>query len=165
VVNGTIVTHDALRSFHTDLERDRVWAFFWEIPSLARCIPGCESVVSVDEGESYTASVRRRVGPFSLSFALAVTVLDRTPPSEISIEVRGEDRRLRSEVRQEIVVRLSDAPDAKGTRGEIRAKVEVTGLLASLGANLVRMHVDQGLTDFVDAIEKALVDRSATIAQ
>ena len=164
-MSATIVTHDALRSFHADLERDRVWAFFWEIPSLARCIPGCESVVSVDEGESYTASVRRQVGPFSLRFALAVRVLDRTPPSEIGIEVRGEDRRLRSEVRQEIVVRLSDAPDAGGTRGEIRAKVEVTGLLASLGANLVRMHVDQGLTEFVDAIEIALVGTSAATAR
>ena len=160
-----IVTHDALRSFHTELERERVWAFFWDVPSLARCIPGCENVVPVEEGASYTASVRRQVGPFSLRVALVVTVVDRTPPSEISIAVRGEDRRLRSEVRQEIVVRLSDAPDAGGTRGEIRAKVEVTGLLASLGANLVRMHVDQGLTDFADAIETALAGTSAAIAR
>ncbi len=164
-MTGTVVTHDALRSFRTDLERDRVWAFFWEIPSVARCIPGCESIVSVDDGESYTASVRRNVGPFRLSFALAVTVVDQAPPSEISIEVRGEDKRLRSDVRQRIVVRLSDSPDATGTSGEISAKVEVTGLLASLGANLVRMHVDQGLTDFVDAIEKALAHRFASLAR
>jgi len=60
---------------------------------------------------------------------------------------------------------LSDSPDAIGTCGEIWARVEVTGLLASLGTNLVRMHVDHALTEFVDAIEAALAERSAAIAQ
>ena len=160
----TVVTHDALRSFDTNLDRDRVWAFFWDVPSLAGCIPGCESVVSVEEGASYTAAVRRKVGPFSLRFALAITVINRMPPCEITLEVLGEDKRLRSAVRQEILVSLSDSPGARGSRGEIRANVQVAGLLASLGANLVRMHVDQGLTDFVYAIEAQLADEPVTMA-
>ena len=160
-----MITLDAHRSFQTDLERDRVWAFFWELPSLARCIPGCESVAAAEGCGLYTASVRRQVGPFSLAFVLVVRVIDQTPPSEIRIEVRGKDERLRSDVRQEIVVRLSVSHEVVGTCGEIRAKVEVSGLLASLGANLVRLHVEQGVTDFVDAIERALADRSATIAR
>lgn len=160
----TVVTHSALRSFDTSLDRDRVWAFFWDVPSLAGCIPGCESVAAVEEAASYTAALRRKVGPFSLRFALAITVISHMPPCEIAIEVLGEDKRLRSAVRQEILVSLSDSSGTRGTRGEIRANVHVTGLLASLGANLVRMHVDQGLTDFVLAVEARLADEPVTAA-
>ena len=106
-----IVTHDALRSVHTELERERVWAFFWDVPSLARCIPGCENVVPVEEGASYTASVRRQVGPFSLRVALVVTVVDRTPPSEISIEVRGEEEAVEDVEALGVGLAISPGPD------------------------------------------------------
>ncbi|HEX5079207.1 MAG TPA: SRPBCC domain-containing protein, partial [Geminicoccaceae bacterium] len=46
---------------------DEVWAFFQDVPAVARCAPGAE--LTEDKGDGlYAGRVRVRLGPFGAQF-------------------------------------------------------------------------------------------------
>ncbi len=43
-----------------------VWAFLWDVPRLAACVPGASDVRVTEDGKRYTAVISDRVGPFKV---------------------------------------------------------------------------------------------------
>jgi|ETNmetMinimDraft_26_1059896.scaffolds.fasta_scaffold71624_2 carbon monoxide dehydrogenase subunit G len=145
-------------SFQVDSVPEQVWEFFWDVHAMARCIPGCEEVTTVEDNKTYKATVRRNMGPFLIRMPLDVTVLESTPPRLFRVQISGKDKKLRSEVHQTVSVGLTDAAPNK-TDVEIDIDITLSGLLATLGRNLVRTQIIQAMDEFVYTVHDVLVKR------
>src|SRR5439155_25045123 len=55
------------------VERERLWHFLMELPRVARCVPGVESIEVVDPS-AYRGSLKIQVGPIRLALQGTVTV-------------------------------------------------------------------------------------------
>lgn len=153
------VSEQIKHSFQVDSAPEQVWEFFWDVQAMARCVPGCEEVNTLEENKKYQAQVRRKMGPFLIRMPLEITVLESTPPKLFRVEICGKDRKLRSEINQTVSVLLSGTPENKTEVG-VEIDIALQGLLASLGKNLVRTQITQTMDEFVNTLHDALVQRS-----
>jgi hypothetical protein len=149
------MTHQVERSFEVAAHAESVWAFFWNIEGVARCIPGCADVTVTEPGKCYRALVKRKLGPFVVGIDLAIDVLERDPPRRIRVAVTGDDRKLKTQVRQTIALALCPLENGH-TTVDLAASFEIQGVLASLGKNLISMQVEQVLDDFVATLKSEL---------
>src|SRR6187399_2665845 len=122
-------------AFVVDTTRERAWAFLWDLEAVAKCVPGCEEVLTQEPSVSYKARVRRNVGPFLIRFELDITVIATLPLERIQVAVSGEDKRLRSKVQQNITVSLNDVGNGR-CQIEIITDFRLSGMLAALGEGL-----------------------------
>jgi len=56
---------------------ERVWAFVMDVPSMAKCIPGCDGVEDLGNNH-YKAVVKIKVGPIGLSLASDISIVEKT---------------------------------------------------------------------------------------
>ncbi len=154
------MTRDLEHSFRVDADRQQVWSFIWDVEAVARCIPGCKQVETLEEGKAYRARVERKLGPFSCGMDLDIAVVETRAPEYLSVEASGDDRRLRSQLKQVISLSLDEDGDP-GTTVTVNATFTLTGLLASLGENLIEAQVGQVLGDFASTLQKAILERQA----
>ena len=145
-------------AFVVDTTRERAWAFLWDLEAVAKCVPGCEEVLAQDPGLSYRARVRRNVGPFLIRFELDIAVIESVPLERIRVVVSGKDKRLRSEVQQNITVSLSDFGNSQ-CQIEINTNFRLSGMLAALGEGLLAGQIRQEIDTFVGSVKNALQER------
>jgi len=158
-----MLSQDLQQSLIVRASLAEVWAFFWDIQALAKCLSGCESVVTESEGKLYRASIRRKIAVFNIGFELEVKVIETQPPTFISLEISGHDKRLKSDIEQKLTARLQ-VLEPQVTRIEISTSITISGLLASLGKNLVSMQFAQALEDFAANVGAAIETRGSTIS-
>lgn len=147
-------------AFVVDTTRDRAWAFLWDLEAVAKCIPGCEEVLAQEPSVSYKARVRRHVGPFLIRFELDIAVIESVPSERIQVVVSGEDKRLRSNVQQNIAVLLNDFGNSQ-CQIEIITDFRLSGMLASLGEGLLGGQIRQEIDTFVESVKKTLQERAS----
>lgn len=147
-------------AFVVEASRDQAWAFLLDIGAVAKCIPGCTEVLVQDPGKSYKARVRRNVGPFLIRFELDISVVESAPPERIQVVVSGEDKRLRSQIQQNISVSLKNLTDRQ-CKIEIATNFQLSGMLASLGEGLLGGQIRQELDTFVGSLRNALQERAS----
>ena len=145
-------------AFVVDTTRERVWAFLWDLEAVAKCLPGCEEVLTQEPGLSYNARVRRNVGPFLIRFELDIAVIESAPLDRIQVAVSGEDKRLRSKVQQTIAVSLKDFGNSQ-CQIEIITDFRLSGMLAALGEGLLAGQIRQEIDTFVGSVKNALQER------
>jgi carbon monoxide dehydrogenase subunit G len=145
-------------AFVVDTTRERAWAFLWDLEAVAKCVPGCEEVLTQEPSVSYKARVRRNVGPFLIRFELDITVIATLPLERIQVAVSGEDKRLRSKVQQNITVSLNDVGNGR-CQIEIITDFRLSGMLAALGEGLLAGQIRQEIDTFVGSVQNALQER------
>ena len=145
-------------AFVVDTVRERAWAFLWDLEAVAKCVPGCEEVLTQEPSVSYKARVRRNVGPFLIRFELDITVIATLPLERIQVAVSGEDKRLRSKVQQNITVSLNDVGNGR-CQIEIITDFRLSGMLAALGEGLLAGQIRQEIDTFVGSVQNALQER------
>ena len=129
---------------------ETVWAFLWDVPRLATCIPGAKEVRTVEPGKRYAAVVGEKVGPFKVEVPLEIEVLEVEPPAALRARAGGRDARVDGLVKVELEVTLR--PLDGGTALRVRATIEVLGKLGTLGHSVI---VRKG-TDIVDRFAAAV---------
>src|SRR5262249_59437621 len=60
------------------VERERLWEFLMDVPRVARCVPGVETVEAVD-ADAYRGRLGVRIGPIRLSLDGTVALEERDP--------------------------------------------------------------------------------------
>ena len=120
-------------AIHAPLEM--VWAFLWDVPRLASCIPGAKDVRTIEDGKRYAAVVGEKVGPFKVQFPLEIEVLETQAPTHLRARAGGRDASVDGLVKVEIDVALS-AADA-GTSLRLAADIHVLGKLGALGHSVI----------------------------
>lgn len=131
--------------------RQTVWQIVGDLVEVASCIPGCGPVTTVRTGSLYQGRVERTVGPFQFGVDLDVEMLLRDPDERLVLQVRGADARLKTHIVEEIAIELTVLADDL-TRITLEVDIEVNGVIAAVGRNLLLMHIDQTITEFLEAL-------------
>ncbi len=144
--------------FEVEAAVEGVWAFLWDIEAMARCMPGCEEVVTGEEKKAYTAHMRRKIGPFVIRMVMEIAVIDCEAPRRLVVEVSGRDKKLRSELSQRVTVTLGEASEGR-SRVDIHTRFKLSGVLATLGWSLLSGHIQQELDAFVGKVQAGIEQR------
>jgi carbon monoxide dehydrogenase subunit G len=144
--------HELQHSLVVRARVEDVWLLLWDIPALAKCLPGCEEVVAQVEGKSYIARIRLNVAAFRIAVALQVEVDESLPGRLIRLTITGTDRRLKSEICQRLTATFAPL-EGPGSRIDVSASIEIAGLLASLGKHLVAMQFVRPLDEFASNLQ------------
>jgi carbon monoxide dehydrogenase subunit G len=123
-----------------------VWAMLWDVAAVARCLPGCHDVAELEPRRRYRATVRDRVGPFTVTVPLEVTIHDIVEGERLSLQASGRDATLGSPVKMSLAV--SVAPGSGGARLTLDGTGEIGGKLAALGQAVTRRKARETLDRF-----------------
>jgi len=136
------------------VERERLWAFLIDVPRVARCVPGVESVEAVDE-RSYKGRLGVRIGPIRLSLEGTVAVEEEDPATwRARLRADANDRRLGGGIRARLS--LSLLPADHGTRLSIETDLAVLGKIGEFGQPVIRKKADALLEEFARNLQVAL---------
>lgn len=124
------------QQFHVGQKMDAVWDAFQDIPSVAQCLPGA-SLTGQEGSDTYTGVVSVKLGPMTPTFEGRATVSTDPSSHTGTISGVGSDRRGGSRGQVVVVYRLSEDPDAGGTRVAIEADVTLSGAAAQFGRTSV----------------------------
>ena len=76
------------------VERERLWDFLMDVPSVGRCVPGVETIEAVN-GSAYKGGLKIHVGPIRLSLEGAITVEEADRAAwRARMRAEANDRRL-----------------------------------------------------------------------
>jgi carbon monoxide dehydrogenase subunit G len=131
------------------------WAFIWDAPRLAACLPGCVGVDEVEAGKLYKARFEDHVGPYKLHFDMDIDVKESVPAEHVRIFASGRDAKMGVTQRVDLTVNLSEAGD-DGTALAVEADVEVLGKVATLGQFVVKRKAQEVVKQFTRNIEAEL---------
>lgn len=131
-----------------------VWAFLRDPEQVGRCIPGTESIEVVDDTH-YRVVAGARVGLFSVSFTMNVTVTEVEEPRRLVSIAEGMDARLKERVRLTAALTL-EPRDAVATEVSYRIDLTVFGKLATLGFGVIKGKAKQMAGDFATSIRTRL---------
>jgi len=114
--------------------RDAVWAALNDPAVLKDCVPGCESLERVADGE-WRAVVAAKVGPVSARFTGKMTLADLDPPKGYTLKFEGQGGAAGFAGGEARVALAEGSPGQ--TALSYAAKAQVGGKLAQIGSRLV----------------------------
>lgn len=128
------------------VERERLWSFLMDVPSVARCVPGIETVEALDDG-AYRGRLGVRIGPIRLALdgTMAIEEQDRSA-WRARMRADASDRRLGGGIRARMSLTL--APADGGTRLSIDTDLAVLGKIGEFGQPVIRKKADTLLEEF-----------------
>jgi carbon monoxide dehydrogenase subunit G len=131
-----------------------VWRYFVDVPAVATCVPGVESVEAVD-ARTFQGTMRLKVGPlgFRLSGRLVQQEVDEAGQTA-TLVVAAEDRALASAVSATMRLRLSQVPD--GTSVTVETEANVRGKLGQFGQGVIKLAADGVLKQFAGCVQQKL---------
>jgi len=134
--------------------RERLWDFLMDVPTVGRCVPGLESIESVD-GSAYKGGLKVQVGPIRLSLqgTLTIEAQDRNA-WHARMRAEANDRRMGGGIRARMSLTL--APAEQGTRLRVETDLAVLGKIGEFGQPIIRKKADTLLEEFVRNIGSAL---------
>jgi uncharacterized protein len=139
-----------------------VWAFFQDVPAVARCMPGAE--LTEDKGGGlYAGKVKVRLGPFGANFEGEAKVSPDPASHSGHVEGKGVDKRGGSRSRMVMDYRL--APADGGTEVTVDADVTLAGAIAQFGrTSLMQETANILVRDFAGALEAQLAPATGQTA-
>jgi len=133
---------------------ERVWAFVMDVPSMAKCIPGCSGVEDLGGGR-YKAVVKIKVGPIGLSLASEISIVEKDETNRTaSLQVEAADKRVGGAVKATMSMKLT--PQGDGSRLEVSTDANVMGRIGDFGQPVIRKKADQTLQEVAENLRKAL---------
>lgn len=133
--------------------RDRVWSLLMDVPRVASCVPGVESVTP--EGDDrYRGRFRVHVGPVRLTLDGDVALSERDDAAGRAVmRANGTDARMGGGVRA--VVTLSLVPGTS-TEMVVDSDVQILGRIGELGQPLIKRKADEIMSAFAKNLAQAV---------
>jgi carbon monoxide dehydrogenase subunit G len=133
---------------------ERVWNFVMDIPSMAKCIPGCDGVEDLGNNH-YKAVVKIKVGPIGLSLASDISIVEKDETNRTAgLLVEAADKRVGGAVKATMSMKLT--PEGDGTKLEVSTDANVMGRIGDFGQPIIRKKADQTLQEVAANLRKAL---------
>lgn len=150
------------QEFTLDRSRDAVWAFFNDVPAVARCLPGAEYLGDLGDGR-YSGRMSMKVGPFQASFEGEAEVRYDEAAHSVAMSGKGVDKKGASRGRMTMDCAIHD--EGGGARVSIDADVQLSGAIAQFGRTGIIQEISSVLiADFVRNVEAALPAPGAAAA-
>lgn len=112
---------------------------------LARCMPGCEGLERIGEGE-YAMRMKMVLASVSGLFDGKVRIADQDPPTSFRLVVEGTGKIgfMKGDGR------LKLSQEGEGTRVDFEGEVQVGGTIANVGQRLIEMSAKMLIKRFFD---------------
>jgi carbon monoxide dehydrogenase subunit G len=146
--------------FTIDAPKKAVWEFLTDPYRVARCLPGAAITEKVDD-QNYTGTITVKVGPVSASYKGKVR-FEKLDPAAGTAEIvaSGQDVKGKGGADMRMQSRLSEIAGGK-TEVSATSQVNITGILAQMGARMIQDVSDQMLQKFTEAMQAELGPRGA----
>ena len=146
---------DLARTIDLPVTPAQAWTALWDVPAVARCLPGLQEIQEIsapgttrrDEPHRYRATVRDKVGPFSVVITVDVTVNPSEAEHLLRVSATGRDSVLGSPVRMSMTACLTPSA-AGGSHLVLDGRAEVGGKLAALGQAVIHRKTRDVLDTF-----------------
>jgi carbon monoxide dehydrogenase subunit G len=133
---------------------ERVWDFVMDVPSMAKCIPGCDGVEDLGNNH-YKAVVKIKVGPIGLALASEISIVEKDEANRTAaLLVEAADKRVGGAVKATMSMKLT--PEGDGTKLEVSTDANVMGRIGDFGQPIIRKKADQTLQEVAANLRKAL---------
>jgi carbon monoxide dehydrogenase subunit G len=133
---------------------ERVWAFVMDVPSMAKCIPGCDGVEDLGNNR-YKSIVKLKVGPIGLTLASEISIVEKDETNRTAaLLVEAADKRVGGAVKATMSMKLT--PEGDGTKLEVSTDANVMGRIGDFGQPIIRKKADQTLQEVAANLRKAL---------
>lgn len=127
--------------------RAQLWDFLMDVPQMATCVPGVESVTPTSDGR-YVGQMRVRVGPIALNLQGTMSIEERDQENwRASVRAEAADRRVGGGVHTTAHMTLVEHGPTE-TALLIRAEARLLGKLGEFGQPLIRKKADELLAEF-----------------
>ena len=135
--------------------REPLWEFLMDVPKVAQCLPGVESVSRLDD-QTYEGTLKVRVGPIALNLAGKI-ILEEQDKNNWRAALRAEanDRRAAGAVKGKTAMTLKELT-ADQTELMVETDVNILGKIGEFGQPIIRKKADSMLKEFVENIKKQL---------
>jgi len=133
---------------------ERVWGFVMDVPSMAKCIPGCDGVEDLGNNH-YKAVVKIKVGPIGLALASEISIVEKDEANRTAaLLVEAADKRVGGAVKATMSMKLT--PEGDGTKLEVSTDANVMGRIGDFGQPIIRKKADQTLQEVAANLRKEL---------
>lgn len=119
-------------SYALPVPRERVYALLQDPEVLAQCMPGCDQLVKIGDGE-YRMQMKMMLASFSGLFEGKVRIADPNPPASFRLIVEGAGKV--GFMKGEGLLTL--APNGDGTDVGYEGDANVGGTIAAVGQRLI----------------------------
>ena len=132
---------------------DAVWAFFGDIPQVAKCLPGAE--LTGHDGDTYSGNVLVRLGPVKLEFTGSALIKERNDAAKrIVVDAAGAEKKGRGQAALLLTAKLSATPG--GTRVEVGQDLQLSGAAAQYGRGMIGDVTSVLMADFATNMQRRL---------
>lgn len=150
---------DLARTIDLPVGPEEAWRALWDVPAVARCLPGCQEVQEIEVRRRYRATVKDKVGPFSVAVTLDVTVEPSEAERLLRVNATGRDSILGSPVRMSMTACLTPRASG-GSHLVLDGHAEVGGKLAALGQAVIHRKTRDILDTFARNLGAMLASRA-----
>jgi uncharacterized protein len=134
---------------------ERVWDFVMDVPKVAQCVPGVESVDQVGEDE-FVGALKVRVGPIGVRLEGKVTVVERNVEERrAQMNVEAVDRRIKGAVNAKSTMQLAPLDDGT-TELSVHTDAAILGKLGEFGQAIMRRKADQIMKEFAQNMSQRI---------
>ena len=143
------------KTFTIDAPKAAVWAFLTDPYRVARCLPGAAITEKVDD-QNYKGTITIKVGPVTASYKGKVRFekLD-SASGTADIVASGQDVKGKGGADMKMQSRLEEIAPGR-TQVQAVSQLNITGILAQMGARMIQDVSDQMLQKFTEAMQADL---------
>lgn len=131
--------------------RETIWALLDHPASLARVLPGAESLVA-DGPDRWTGVLASKVGFLTIRADAVARLTDVRRPDHMRLEIEGRPRGLAGSFQASIPFDLAEV--GAGTQIAYAVELTVTGRLASFGLPILRDTLRKQVTQLVANLDR-----------
>jgi uncharacterized protein len=149
------------KTFTIDAPKTTVWEFLTDPYRVARCLPGAAITEKVDD-QSYRGTITIKVGPVQASYKGKIR-FEKLDPAAATAEIvaSGQDVKGKGGADMRMQSRLKEVAPGK-TEVSATSQVNITGILAQMGARMIQDVSDQMLQKFTEAMQAELASSAVT---
>jgi len=127
--------------------REALWQFLMDVPQMASCVPGVESVTPCGENE-YSGRMRVKVGPIHLTLQGVLTIQEQNPQQWVAVaRAEANDRRVGGGVHLTAHMTLIESGPA-ATDLDVQTEARFLGKLGEFGQPVIRKQADVTIAEF-----------------
>lgn len=133
---------------------DKVWAFLMDVPSVAKCAPGVQSVEPLGD-DKYRGTINVAVGPIKLALTgdVSITAKDEVARTA-SMRADAADKRAGGAVKAVMNMSLIEVPG--GTQLTMATDAQVMGRIGEFGQPIIRKKAEQTMGQFAKNLSEAV---------
>jgi carbon monoxide dehydrogenase subunit G len=129
------------------LDRERAFRALQDPEILARCMPGCEGLERIGEGE-YAMRMKMALAAFTGQFDGKVRIADSVPPESFRLIVEGKGKA--GFMKGDGLLHLTEQQG--GTQIQFEGDVQVGGTIAAVGQRLIDTTAKMMIRRFFDKL-------------